>query len=71
MVWNNKLYNIKKCIGKAKKHLQLNMINDRSFQRTQHEELFQHLRLARLPDLAGQEHLVHHCVHFVEVEHQI
>jgi len=41
------------------------------FQRVVHGELLEHLGLAGLPDLPGQEHLVHHRVHLVEVEHQV
>lgn len=41
------------------------------FQGSKHEQLFEHLCLWRFTDLAGKEHLVDDCVHFVEVEHQI
>lgn len=34
-----------------------------SLERVVDEELLEDLRLARLPDLAGQEHLVHDAVH--------
>ena len=33
-----------------------------SLQGLQHQQLLQHLGLARLPDLPGQEHLIHHRV---------
>lgn len=33
-----------------------------SLQRLQHQQLLQHLRLARLSDLSCQEHLIYHCV---------
>lgn len=44
---------------------------DHLIERVECQQLFQHLRLTRLADLAGQEHLVHDRVYFVEVEHQI
>ena len=34
----------------------------------EHQQLLQDLRLARLPNLPGQEHLVHHRVHLEERE---
>lgn len=34
----------------------------KSFQRLQHQELLQHLRLAGFPNFPSQEHLVHHRV---------
>lgn len=42
-----------------------------SLQRVVHQQLLEDLRLARLPDLAGQEHLVHDAVHLVEVEDEV
>ena len=44
---------------------------DQLLQWVVHGQLLQDLRLAGLADLAGQEHLVHHRVDLVEVEHQI
>lgn len=38
-----------------------------SLQGLQHQQLLQHLRLAGLTDLTGQEHLVHDRVHLSEV----
>lgn len=40
-------------------------------QGVQCQQLFQDLSLRRLPDLAGQEHLIHDAVHLVEVKHQV
>lgn len=37
-----------------------------SLQGLEHQQLFQHLRLAGLTDLASQEHLVHDCVNLSE-----
>lgn len=37
----------------------------------QHEQLLDHFSLTGFANLAGQEHLVHNCVDFVKVEHQV
>ena len=47
------------------------LVRKRLLQRVVHRQLFQYFGLTGLPDLPGQEHLVHHRVHFVEVEHQV
>lgn len=39
--------------------------------RLKHKELLKDLGLTGLPDLSRQEHLVHHRVHLVEVEHEV
>lgn len=40
-------------------------------QGVEHEQLLEDLRLGGLPDLPGQEHLVHDRVDLVEVEHEV
>ena len=47
------------------------LVRKRLLQRIVHRQLFQYFGLTGLPDLPGQEHLVHRRVHFVEVEHQV
>jgi len=40
-------------------------------QRIIHGQLFQHFGLACLSNFPSQKHFVDHCVHFVEIKHQI
>lgn len=57
--------------GKGERAGAVGLVAVASLQGLQHQQLLQHLRLAGLSDLTRQEHLVHHRVNLVEVEHQV